>query len=244
MPVTGGPPHSGSLLPALVSWTQLPRRPHRHIRGDILSDICRHPRARGNGAKYRRPVYHSHWRKIHLHLILNFPFLTFKAIWQIGLSSALPQHLIFYSRKETKNENFISLLAYKQRQIEVHPTFAAVFGGPVFERLPWCLTKSVLLFRIPLTRTCLLNCAGHGKGRVPSQAGLSSPMKDRPVWLCLTTVIIPSWVCTELWQETVLKVQNFNRSAVFSLAHPNTTSLSSLLFCIFIFNLWSTVTVR
>ena len=38
------------------------------------------PPARSDGTKSEGPIYHSHSRKINLHLILNFPVLTFKAI--------------------------------------------------------------------------------------------------------------------------------------------------------------------
>ena len=78
--------HSGPLLHPGQVWCAQRHSPggqHPSIRDDILHDTCWHPPARSDGAKSEGPIYHSHSRKINLHLILNFPVLTFKAIEQI-----------------------------------------------------------------------------------------------------------------------------------------------------------------
>lgn len=50
------------------------------------------------------PVYHSNTRKINLHLILNFPILTFKAILQIGSPQLFHGTWYFIPEKKPRME--------------------------------------------------------------------------------------------------------------------------------------------
>ena len=210
----------------LVCSAPLPRRPTPVHQRWHSTWYCWHPPARSDGAKSEGPIYHSHSRKINLHLILNFPLLTFKAIEQIRT----PQ--LFHS-----TQYFIPGKKQRMKMVFYSPPINWGGGGVRWLRvtkhlllnLGSCVWKAAVThdtFRIPY----LLNCAHNFKGRIPGYGDLSAPPKNRTIWLCLTTALTPSWDCAELWQKNSLHgTEPQQMSVVFFLAHPNT----AFLFCIF-----------
>lgn len=72
------------------------------------------------------------------------------------------------------------------------------------------------------------------------------PYNERELSGCVQPLLLcypgTSWNCGK--RQSLWYIMSTDSSVISSLAHPNKAFLFSRLFCIFIFNLWSTVTLR
>lgn len=117
-----------------------------------------------------------------------------------------------------------------------------------------CVWKAALMhskscphlpFRIPLTSTRFLNYACNFKGRVSNQGGLSTQWKIK-LSGCVEPLLLryPGTAQSFNKRQPLCYQTSTDLSVIASLGCPNTEFLFSLLFCMFICILWSTVTLR